>query len=138
MQIPLAVLRGSSFLRFALVGGGCFLLNLGLLYGAKEKAHLHYLLASALSLLVVSGIGFFLNRRITFRVEGTQVWKELGRYYLVNTGSFALNLLLITLLVEGFKIYYLLANILVGVALMAANFWFHKSWSFGGSPNKKP
>ena len=113
------------------------MLNVALLYGAKEKAHLHYLLASALSLLVVSGVGFFLNRRITFRVEGTHIWCELGRYYLVNMGSFALNLSLITLLVEGLKMYYLLANILVGVALMAANFWFHKNWSFGSWRKEK-
>lgn len=129
-----SALRGSAFIRFVFVGGGCFLLNLGLLYGAKEICHLHYFVASALSLLVVSAVGFFLNRRITFRIRGTKVWQELGRYYLVNGGSFALNLFFLTLLVEGLKLHYLLANVLVGVGLMAANFWLHKNWSFGKRP----
>ena len=129
--LSLSFLRRFAFLRFALVGSGCFALNVVLLYTTKEKMHLHYLLASALSLLLVGGVGFALNRRVTFRVQGTRVWQELGRYYLVNAGSFALNLLLITLLVEGVHLHYLLANVLVGLGLMGANFWFHKNWSFG-------
>lgn len=123
--------RGSQFLRFAFVGGGCFVLNVVLLYVCKEVLHLHYFLASALALLLVSAVSFFLNRRLTFRAQGVHLWRELGRYYTVNLGSFALNLGLMALLVEFLKVHYLLANVLVGIGLMAANFWLHKNWSFG-------
>lgn len=130
--------RGSQFIRFALVGGGCFALNVVLLYVCKEVLHLHYFLASALALLMVSAVGFLLNRRLTFRVQGMDIWRELGRYYAVNLGSFTLNLGLMVLLVELLKLHYLVANVLVGIGLMVANFWLHKNWSFGkGSGSRK-
>ncbi|RYX85485.1 GtrA family protein [bacterium] len=123
--------RHSQFLRFAMVGSGCFLLNMIVLYVGKEILHLHYMLASTLTLFIVSGVGFFLNRKLTFRAQGVQIWHELRRYYTVNIGSFAFSLSLVALLVEGLSMHYLVANVLVGLAVMAGNFWLHKNWSFG-------
>ncbi|BCM92013.1 hypothetical protein IAD21_03892 [Abditibacteriota bacterium] len=123
--------RQLQFFRFVMVGGGCFVLNVILLYVGKEFLHLHYFLVSVAALLIVSGVGFFLNRKITFRAQGVQIWHELRRYYAVNLGSFTFSLCMVASLVEFLKLHYLIANILVALGMLAANFWLHKNWSFG-------
>jgi putative flippase GtrA len=127
-------LGGGAFPRFALVGGLCFGLNLALLYLAVEIAHLHYLLASALCLWVVTGVGFFLNRRWTFSGSGTNFWPQLSRYYTVSLGRFFLNVGIIAFLVDVLHIHYLVSNIGLGIGLTLVNFWIQKNWTFKFKP----
>ena len=126
-----------AFARFASVGSVCFVLNLALLYLGVEVARLHYFLVSALSLFIVSGVAFLLNRRWTFDSNGAKFWPQLGRYYSVNLGSFVLNLGLIAVLVDGLKFHYLLANICVGIGSLLLNFQLHKNWSFNSKWNER-
>ena len=52
--------RFHEILRFLLVGGGCFLLDYGLLYVLTEYAGLYYLLSSGISF----SVSVFVNYRL--------------------------------------------------------------------------
>ncbi len=125
--------------RFLSVGAFCFALNLLVLWFCTRVLGWHYLLGVVVSLILVNGLGFWLNRAWTFRVAGeeaTPFWRSLGRYYVVSAGAFALNLALMALFVEGAHFPPLAASALVGVLLTAGNFALHRGWTFGGALRK--
>ena len=120
----------SAFARFLMAGAFCFALNLAVLYVLVDRVGAHYLVAMLVSIIVANGSGFLLNRRFTFADQAHNFWRELGRYFTVNLGAFALNLLLMALLVSGLHIPYLWASALLGIAFASANFLLHRKWSF--------
>jgi putative flippase GtrA len=120
----------SDFVRFLCVGATCFTLNLGVLYVVTEKLGAHYMVAVLVSILLTNALGFVLNRRWTFASQSSLFWRELGRYFTVNLGQFALNLLLMAILVSGFGMPYLGASAAIALVMTGGNFLLHKNWSF--------
>lgn len=115
--------------RFLVVGATCFTLNLGVLYGLNTLAGWHYLAAMGVSIALANTLGFALHRAWTFGSQHS-FWRELGRYYTVNMGAFALNLGLMALLVSGLGASPLAASAFLAVLMTGANFLLHKNWSF--------
>lgn len=124
------MLTNSAFGRFLTVGAFCFALNLAVLYVLVDRCGAHYLVAMLVSIVLANGSGFLLNRRFTFAGQARNFWGELGRYFTVNLGAFALNLALMALLVSGFHLPYLWASALLGIAFASVNFVLHRNWSF--------
>lgn len=120
----------ARFGRFLVVGATCFALNLGVLYLGTEVWKWHYLAAMLLSILLANTLGFALNRVWTFESRRNPFWRELGRYYTVNLGAFALNLGLMAVLVSGLGAPPLTASAFLAIAMTGANFLLHKKWSF--------
>jgi putative flippase GtrA len=119
-----------EFLRFASVGGFCFLLGMSLLYGFTDGLGLHYLWSMVLALVIVNIVGWCLHRLWTFRSTSTGALKELARYMFVNLASAPLTLLLMAILTSSLHVQYLVSGVLVSVAMMLVNFAIHKTWSF--------
>lgn len=83
-------------LRFGLVAPVVFLVDFGVL-SLLAKAGIPPLVGRLVSLSASVGVGFLLNRRFTFRVEGRPSMGQFGRYVVaaalgiaVNYGVFAL------------------------------------------------
>jgi len=119
------------FAQFALIGGICFVLGTALLYFLTDVCKIHYLLSALFSSLIMNGVGFWLNRRFAFRSLASHFWRELGRYYLVNAGSLALNTALMAVCVSGLHFHYLVASMGLSVLFSVFNFAVHRFWSFG-------
>jgi putative flippase GtrA len=120
----------SDFVRFLCVGATCFTLNLGVLYIVTEKLGAHYMVAVLVSIILTNALGFVLNRYWTFARQPGFFWVELGRYFTINLGQFALNMLLMAILVSGFGVPYLAASAAIALVMTGANFLLHKNWSF--------
>ena len=116
--------------RYLSVGAASFALNLLVLWLGTGVLGAHYLASAGFSLLFVNGLSFGLQRRWVFASQRAHWGRELGRFYLVNSGAFALNLGLMALLVGALGAPYLLASALVGAGLTALNFLLHRNWSF--------
>ena len=56
-----------EFVRFLVVGGLCYLLGLALLYVLTEHLGLHYLVSLVIAMLILSTIGWSMNRSWAFR-----------------------------------------------------------------------
>ncbi len=126
--------RAADFIaasRFALSGALCLVVGTALLYFLTERCHFHYLVSTFLGSLLTNALGFTLNRRWAFRDRARRYWRELGRYYLVNTGSLALNVALMALVVGGLRVPYLWASIALSGLMALGNFLLHRNWSFG-------
>ena len=128
----------AKFLRFALVGGACFLLNLVVLYVGTDVLGWHYLFSMCISIGVVTVTGWWLNRRFTFASNDAKLIAEASRYSLGSLATMALALLMMYILVSIFHIHYLLASILLAISMTLLNFLLHSRWSFqGGSDSTR-
>jgi putative flippase GtrA len=116
--------------RFLLVGGACACLNLAFLWVATGRFHLHYLVSTLLSFVLLNGIGFLLNKYFTFGRWNTATWHELAKYYTTMLGSTVAYLLLMALLVGALGIHYLLASIFLTGVLALVNFRMHSTLTF--------
>ena len=121
---------GAVLLRYASGGGVCFAVNLGLLWLATEVWKWHYLAGLALSWIVVSGLGFFLHRRWTFRSRSVNIADEMRRYLSVNVAQTGCAFALMIILVSGLGLAPWLANVTASLFLMIGSFLLHRNWSF--------
>lgn len=118
------------FLTYALVGGGCALLNLAVLWLLTSVLGVHYLLSNMISFLALTPVGFVLQKLMTFRTPRAAAGVEWPRYFATMGSSFAANLALMYVLVSLLGIWYLAANVLTTVLLLVANFLVNQRWSF--------
>jgi len=112
------------FGKFCLVGLSGVLVNIGLLWLLTEVAGLFYLYSAAISIETSIISNFILNDFFTFSDRRLSTSKSfltrLLKYNLVTLAGLGVNMGVLWLLVGGFGMYYLLAQ-LVGIA--AATLW---------------
>jgi putative flippase GtrA len=118
------------FLTYAIVGGGCALLNLAVLWLLTSVLGVHYLVSNMISFLALTPVGFLLQKLMTFRTPRAAAGVEWSRYFATMGSSFAGNLVLMYVLVSLLGIWYLAANVVITVLLLVANFLVNLRWSF--------
>jgi putative flippase GtrA len=120
----------NKFLRFSLVGGFCALQNILILYFLTDILKLHYIFSTLAQMIFVNTIGFYLNKRYTFKTKINRLWYELWKYHTVMFSSFLTVLVLMYLLVEVLHTWYLYAFIILTIGMTGCNFLMHKKWTF--------
>ena len=107
-------------LRFAIVGGMGFLMNLGILVVLKEIG-LHYIAAVVLGTEITMTINYLLNNYWTFSHRKINIFKGWAKYALISLPfdgtSFALTVVLKETLLDGYYWGYLMA---AGAGLLVA------------------
>jgi putative flippase GtrA len=125
-SLPLPV----RFAAFALVGGLCLAVNTVVLWWLTSRLGIHYLASTVIAFVSITPLGFFLNKAVTFRTRREYARIELPRYFSAMAASFALNLLLMYLLVSVLGVWYLTASLLVAAVVLIVNFLSSDRWSF--------
>lgn len=120
----------ARFAAYAIVGGFCTVLNLGLLWLLTSVLGLHYLLSTMASFLALTPVGFWLQKLLTFRTARRHAMLEWPRYAITMASSFAANLALMYMLVSLLGVWYLAASVVVTIVLLFANFLANYLWSF--------
>ena len=111
------------FFKFCVVGGSGVLVNSGLLWFLTERLGLFYVVSASLSIETSILTNFVLNDVWTFRgkrKKDSKAASRLLKYNAVCLAGAGLNLGILILLVQGFGVHYLIAN-LCGIA--AATIW---------------
>jgi putative flippase GtrA len=119
-----------KFLTYAAAGGICALLNLAMQWLCTSVIGLHYLASTLIAFFTITPLGFWLQKLFTFRTPRAAARFEWPRYFVTMGSSLAVNLALMYLLVSLLGVWYLLAALIVTVALLAANFLANDRWSF--------
>lgn len=131
MTPPAAPAHVREFLRFCLVGGSGFAINLAV-YAALLAFGLHYLAAATVSFVVAALSNFLWNRRWTFQARTARWLGQCSRALLVSALSLGLNQFFLFALVaagDGHLAAQATAILLVTPFSFAAN----KLWAFAGS-----
>jgi putative flippase GtrA len=119
-----------QLVRFALVGGIGFVINI-LVYAAfVHGAGLDYHLASVLAWLVAVLNNFVLNRHWTFDASDGRAHFQALRFFVVSLVALGANQLLLTVFVESAGMEKVAAQALAVVGSMPLNFLGNKLWSF--------
>ena len=119
-----------QLVRFGLVGGVGFVVNLIVYTLFVHSVGVDYRVASVVAWLVAVANNFVLNRHWTFDARGGRARFQAMRFLVVSLVAEAFSLLLLTLFVEGAGIAKVAAQALAVVGSMPLNFLGNKLWSF--------
>ena len=116
---------------YLFVGGSSALSDLILLFIFVDFLKIHYLLAATLSFTIVSTAAFFLHKNYTFRHKGSQTRLRYLVFLLTAGSGLLWSLSLLLLLVDIFKIHYLIAAVMTKFIVLIWNFLVNKFITFG-------
>jgi putative flippase GtrA len=119
-----------QLVRFGLVGGIGFAVNLAVYAFCVHVLGLDYHVAAVAAWLVAVMNNFILNRHWTFDAGDGRMHFQAMRFLVVSLVAFGFSLLLLTLFVEVAGIAKVPAQALAVAASMPLNFLGNKLWSF--------
>ncbi len=119
-----------QLVRFGIVGGIGFVVNLAVYALCVHVLGIDYHLAAVLAWFVAVVNNFVLNRHWTFDARGDRARFQAVRFLIVSLVALGFSLLLLTLLVESAGVAKVPAQALAVGASMPLNFLGNKLWSF--------
>jgi putative flippase GtrA len=119
-----------QLVRFGLVGGVGFVVNVAVYALFVHSVGLDYRAASVVAWLVAVLNNFVLNRHWTFDARDGRAHFQAMRFLIVSLVAEVFSLLLLTLFVQGAGIAKIPAQALAVAASMPLNFLGNKLWSF--------
>lgn len=127
-----------QFMKFGMVGALNTLLDYGLYTIFVTFLDIHYLVANVLSFSVAVTNSFALNRKWTFRQQGTN-WRHEGLKYLaVYCTGLAIGEGFLFILVDRWHLHELIAKALVVAAVLFWNYVGIRFWAFRQLPTDLP
>jgi dolichol-phosphate mannosyltransferase len=119
-----------QLVRFGLVGGIGFAVNIGVYALLVHGAGVDYRVAAVGAWLVAVFNNFVLNRHWTFDARDGRAHFQALRFLVVSLIAFGFSLLLLTALVEGASVPKVPAQAIAVIAATPLNFLGNKLWSF--------
>jgi putative flippase GtrA len=117
-----------ELLRFCVVGGSGYVINVGLFTLAYQS--LPYLIAFAIAFGVAATSNFIWNRVWTFRIEHGVPHVQYARFLAVSLLALVIDLVALALLVEVFGVHKTVAAAIAIVVATPISFLGNKLWSF--------
>lgn len=124
-------IAGAS-IRYGIVGAGCALLNIAIIWLGTERAHFPYPLAAIGTCFVTIPIAFLLHRRVSFHKQGGAKRREWWRFLILQLSQFCIGLLGMTAAVELFRLPPWMAMAAVSALMFLYGFFGSCAWVFGG------
>ena len=121
-----------QLVKFALVGGSGYVVNLVVFALLAEVAGLHHIPAAVGAFCVAVTNNFLLNRHWTFRARNGHAGFQAARFFAVSLVGLGLNLAVLELLVSVAELPELPAQALAVAMAMPVNFIGNKLWTFDG------
>jgi putative flippase GtrA len=119
-----------QLVRFGIVGGVGFVVNLAVYTLCVHPLGIDYHIAAVAAWLIAVANNFVLNRHWTFDARGDLARFQAARFLVVSLVAFGFSLLLLTVLVESAGVAKVPAQALAVAAAMPLNFLGNKLWSF--------
>lgn len=120
-----------QLLRFLVVGGSSYCLNLAVFALCLHELGAHYRTAAATAFVVALVNSFWWNRHWTFGAGGGRLGFDAGRFVVVSVTAFAFSLGVLNLLVVLTPLSKVVCQAVALAAATPLNFLGNKLWSFG-------
>jgi dolichol-phosphate mannosyltransferase len=120
-----------QLVRFGLVGGSGYVVNLGLYTLLVHAAAMDYRVAAVFGFLAAVINNFWWNRHWTFDAADGHAGFQSARFLVVSLAAFVVQFALLQLFVDGFGLTKVAGQALSIAAAMPLNFLGNKLWSFG-------
>jgi dolichol-phosphate mannosyltransferase len=119
-----------QLLKFGLVGGSGYLINLAVFAVLSGNLGVHHALAAVGSFCVAVSSNFFWNRHWTFRAGHGHAGFQAARFFAVSVGALLINLVVLEALIAGAEMGDLSAQAIAVAVAMPFNFLGNKLWTF--------
>jgi putative flippase GtrA len=119
-----------QLLKFGLVGGSGYAVNLAVFAVLTHFAGLHHIAAAVAAFAVAVSNNFWWNRHWTFAAGDGHAGFQAARFFAVSLVGLALNLVLLELFVTGLELPELGAQAIAVALTMPVNFVGNKLWTF--------
>ncbi len=132
-RIRAAARRPASWLqllKFGVVGGSGYLINLAVFAVLAGGLGLHHLLAAIGAFCVALANNFLWNRHWTFDAGHGHPGFQAARFLAVSIGALLINLVVLEALVSGTSMGDLSAQAIAVAVAMPFNFLGNKLWTF--------
>jgi dolichol-phosphate mannosyltransferase len=132
-RIGAAARRPASWLqllKFGLVGGSGYLINLAVFAVLTGNLGLHHTIAAVGAFCVAVTNNFLLNRHWTFTAGDGHAGFQAMRFFVVSLASLAINLMALEVLLAATGMSDLYAQAIAVAIAMPFNFLGNKLWTF--------
>jgi putative flippase GtrA len=132
-RIGAAARRPASWLqlvKFGLVGGSGYLINLAVFAVLSETLDLHHVAAAIGAFCVAVTNNFLLNRHWTFGAGAGHAGFQAMRFFAVSLAALTINLIALEALVAGTSLGDLSSQAIAVAIAMPFNFLGNKLWTF--------
>ena len=119
-----------QLVKFCVVGGSGYVVNLVVFTLAFELGNLHHLVAATIAFAVAVTNNFWWNRHWTFAARDGHAGFQAARFLTVSVGAFLFAAAVLELLVSGAGVREVPAQAISVVAATPLNFVGNKMWSF--------
>jgi putative flippase GtrA len=119
-----------QLLKFGLVGGSGYLVNLAVFALLSGSLGIHHTIAAIGAFSVAVSSNFFWNRHWTFAAGEGHAGFQAARFFAVSLAALAINLVVLEALVSGGRIGDLGAQAIAVAVAMPFNFLGNKLWTF--------
>jgi putative flippase GtrA len=119
-----------QLLKFGLVGGSGYLINLGVFAFLSSNLDIHHLIAAVGAFVVAVSSNFFWNRHWTFAAGDGHAGFQAARFFAVSLAALLINLVVLEALVGGTSMGDLTAQAIAVAVAMPFNFLGNKLWTF--------
>lgn len=120
-----------QLVKFCVVGGSGFVVNLVVFAIASQAVGLHHLISAGIAFLVAVTNNFLLNRHWTFQARSRRAGFQAPRFFAVSTAAALLAAALLQLFVTALGVPEVPAQAASVAMAMPLNFIGNKMWSFG-------
>ncbi len=119
-----------QLLKFGVVGGSGYLINLAVFALLSGNFGLHHLVAAVGAFCVAISSNFFWNRHWTFEPGDGHPVFQAARFFAVSLAALLINLAVLEALVAGTSLGDLTAQAIAVAVAMPFNFLGNKLWTF--------
>jgi len=112
----------SQFFKFGVVGVIAFIVDYLSLYLLTEFLNVYYLISSIISFLLSIIVNYILSIKWVFDIKKKQSFKDVIVFTLLSAIGLLINLLVMYLSVEVFKIHYMIGKLIATFIVMIWNF----------------
>jgi putative flippase GtrA len=119
-----------QLLKFGLVGGSGYLINLAVFALLSGNLGVHHIIAAVGAFAVAFSSNFFWNRHWTFGAGDGHAGFQAARFFAVSVAALLINLAVLEALVGGTSLGDLSAQAIAVAVAMPFNFLGNKLWTF--------
>jgi len=119
-----------QLLKFGLVGGSGYLINLAVFAVLSGSLGVHHTIAAIGAFCVAVSSNFFWNRHWTFAAGDGHAGFQAARFFAVSVAALGVNLVVLEALVSGTEMGDLSSQAIAVAVAMPFNFLGNKLWAF--------
>lgn len=122
-------------IKYLISGSAAAAIDLILLYFFTDRLGIWYLASAGLAFVISFFISFFLQKFWTFNDSGKQkMYRQMAIYFGVAVVNLSLNTFLMYALVDGLKVWYILAQVIASGLIAIESYLVYKIYIFHGRP----